>query len=139
MRYGILLLCLFILSVQHCYSQCNGSPGQCVGNQSSTSSPAPTGGQYAGGTVVTFCYTMQNYEQCSTNWIHTFDINLGPGWDASTIMPISSPSSCGFHRHRISRSAALARRPSATQCSLMSNQRAASAARLTMSLVAGAS
>src|SRR5678809_848027 len=94
MRYGILLLCLFILSVQHCYSQCNGSAGQCVGNQSSTSSPAPTGGQYAGGTVVTFCYTMQNYEQCSTNWIHTFDINLGPGWDASTLMPISSPSTC---------------------------------------------
>jgi gliding motility-associated-like protein len=37
---------------------------------------------------------MQNYEQCSTNWIHTFDINLGPGWDASTLMPISSPSTC---------------------------------------------
>ena len=33
----------------------------CVGSTSFTINPQPTGGGYAPGTVVTYCYTVNNY------------------------------------------------------------------------------
>ena len=89
---GLLLLLFFI---KPAFGQpCNGAAWQCLGTQTSTATPLPTGGQYSGGTVVTFCYTMVDYSQCNSNWFHTLDIDLGPGWDVSTFMPISWPASC---------------------------------------------
>src|SRR4030095_14069186 len=94
MTLRFLLLLPFILLFHKANSQCNGAAWQCNGNQSYTATPAATGGQYAGGTVVTFCYTMEDYNQCNSNWLHTIQIDLDPGWDASSLTPVSSPVSC---------------------------------------------
>jgi len=88
---GILVL---LLAAGRLSAQCNGSPAQCLGTQSYTANPAPVNGLYNSGTTVTFCYTIQNYNQCNSNWLHTINITLGPGWDASTLTAVSVPNSC---------------------------------------------
>jgi len=57
---------------------------------------APTG-TYLPGTTVEFCYTIQQYNQTASvnvNWLHGVVPQLGPGWDPSTLTPISDPNSC---------------------------------------------
>jgi gliding motility-associated-like protein len=46
------------------------------------------------GTTVTFCYTLTNYAQTNADWIAGFAITLGPGWDASSLAPLTPPNSC---------------------------------------------
>lgn len=87
------IICL-VCFAQSVSAQCNGGSDQCLGTQSSTVDPLPVNGLYNGGQVVTFCYTMLNFNQCSANWFHTIDLNLGPGWDATTLTPLSLPASC---------------------------------------------
>lgn len=67
---------------------------QCAGQESVTVTPLPVNGTYAPSTTVIFCYTMNGYNQIGSNWIDGFDLNLGAGWDLSTLTPISSPNSC---------------------------------------------
>ena len=67
---------------------------QCAGTQSVIVAPLPINGTYAPSTTVQFCYTMNGYNQIGANWIDGFDLNLGAGWDLSTLVPISSPNSC---------------------------------------------
>ena len=43
-------------------------------------SPAPVAGSYGGGEAVTFCYTVTEYEQVSSNWLHGITVDLGAGW-----------------------------------------------------------
>ena len=71
-----------------------GAFAQCAGFESATVSPMPINGTYAPSTTVTFCYTMDGYNQVGSNWIDGFDLTLGPGWDLSTLTPILSPNSC---------------------------------------------
>ncbi|MGB3074574.1 MAG: hypothetical protein WBB36_04605, partial [Chitinophagales bacterium] len=94
--YRALLLTFFLALIfkHNGFSQCNGLPTDCAGTQSYTVDPLPTNGFYNAGTVVTFCYTIQNYNQCNSNWFHTLDFNFGPGWDLTTLTPISMPVSC---------------------------------------------
>src|SRR6476660_9134700 len=94
MRHCLIVLLCLIFSAQRVSAQCNGGAGQCLGTQSSTVNPMPVNGLYNGGQVVTFCYTIVNYNQCSANWLHTINLTLGPGWDASTLTPVSLPPSC---------------------------------------------
>ena len=55
----------------------------------------PTAGTYPAGATVTFCYTMVGYTQTSSNWVNGFLIALGPGWNAASLTPISSPVTQG--------------------------------------------
>ncbi|MFM7177540.1 MAG: hypothetical protein ACKO0X_08985, partial [Bacteroidota bacterium] len=67
----------------------------CVGSQSMTASPAPAGNNtYVVGTTVTFCYTLTNYAQSGADWIAGFAITLGPGWDPTSLTPLTPPNSC---------------------------------------------
>ncbi len=59
---------------------------QCVSNQSSTINPL---GPYTPGQVVTVTYTLGNFTGINVNWIHAFQINLGPGWTSLT--PVTAP------------------------------------------------
>tara|TARA_R110001592_G_scaffold62377_7_gene190911 strand:- start:4169 stop:4729 length:561 start_codon:yes stop_codon:yes gene_type:complete len=59
---------------------------QCVSNQSSTIN---TPGPYIPGQVVTVTYTLGNFTGININWIHAFQINLGPGW--TNLIPITTP------------------------------------------------
>lgn len=91
---SVFFLLILLAVADDAHAQCSGSPAQCLGVQSSTATPAAVNGQYNSGTVVTFCYSMTNYNQCSSNWFHTLDIDLGPGWDASTLTAVTIPNSC---------------------------------------------
>src|SRR5688572_1077376 len=67
----------------------------CVGSESLTATPPPSAnGTYYPGTVVTFCYTVTDYAQNGVDWFCGAVPTLGPGWDLSTLQPISAPASC---------------------------------------------
>lgn len=67
---------------------------QCVGTQSAVLSPAPTGGGYSPGTVVTMTFTMNGWNgtQFGSNWLEGFSLNLGSGW--VSLNPVLEPSNC---------------------------------------------
>ena len=94
MKVSICLCVVLIIFPFLVSAQCDGSPGQCLGTQSFTVNPLPSNGHYPAGTVVFFCYSLTNYNQCNSNWLHTIDIDLGPGWDSLTLTPLSLPASC---------------------------------------------
>ena len=63
------------------------------GSYSYTLSPQPVNGQYAAGTVVTFCFTLNSFGSCGTaETLEGFDFNLGSGW--ASINPATSPTDC---------------------------------------------
>jgi hypothetical protein len=64
--------------------------GQCILSDQVTVNPAPVGGQYQPGTVVTFTYTVSAYQGLSVNWMHGIAVNAGPGWTAIT--PVGTPT-----------------------------------------------
>ena len=81
-KYGLcLLLCVFSLEFVN---------GQCLGTQSYTLTP---GGPYSPGQTVMVTYTLSSFTQVNVNWVHCFDLDLGPGW--STVTPISAPGNPG--------------------------------------------
>ncbi|MEO1436388.1 MAG: CUB domain-containing protein, partial [Bacteroidota bacterium] len=55
--------------------------------------PDPGAG-FSPGQTVQFCYTVTEWNQSSANWIHAAVPIFGSAWDASTLMPVSSPPSC---------------------------------------------
>tara|TARA_R110000744_G_scaffold48631_1_gene106092 strand:+ start:25 stop:585 length:561 start_codon:yes stop_codon:yes gene_type:complete len=77
--FFILLLCLGLTA-----------SSQCVSNQSATLTPA---GPYQPGDIVVVNYTLGNWTQLNVNWIHAFQINLGPGW--VNLIPITTPGNPG--------------------------------------------
>jgi len=83
-----LLLPLVFLTISHYLFS------QCVVLQSSTANPLPTGNKYSPGTVVTFCYTIDSFQQVNANFLHGVVLNFGPGWDTSTFTVISLPTGC---------------------------------------------
>jgi gliding motility-associated-like protein len=64
----------------------------CVGSVSFTINPQPVGGGYAPGTVVTYCYTVNNFTQAGVNWFEGFSIQLGAGWLPGSITPVTPPA-----------------------------------------------
>lgn len=86
------LLSLFALILTSTFS---AFAQPCVGNVSFTINPQPTGGGYAPGTVVTYCYTVSNYSQTGANWFEGFSIQLGPGWLPGSITPVTPPGNFG--------------------------------------------
>ncbi len=78
---------------------------QCLGLQTGAYpafgglTPAPTiiNGvpTYPPNTQVTVCYTLQSFNQVGGNWLEGFDINLGPGWNSASVIPMNPPGNCG--------------------------------------------
>lgn len=67
----------------------------CTGSQSLVANPAPNAaGAYAPGTTVTFCYTVTDYAQTVADWICGIHPTFGPGWDLTTLQPVSPSASC---------------------------------------------
>lgn len=69
--------------------------GQCVGVETFTISPPPVGGQYAGGTTLTICYELGNWNGLSSlsNWVEGFDINYNSNV-LSPPSPLAPPANC---------------------------------------------
>ncbi|MBC7863212.1 MAG: gliding motility-associated C-terminal domain-containing protein [Bacteroidia bacterium] len=45
-----------------------------------TPNPLPVNGMYTPGQVVNFCFTINNYTQINTNWLHGVQVAFGSGW-----------------------------------------------------------
>ena len=86
-----LVISLFVLGVFF-ISTLKALAQNCAGSTSFTINPQPTGGGYAPGTVVTYCYTVGTFSQSGSNWFEGFSINLGPGWLPGSITPVSPPN-----------------------------------------------
>ena len=87
------LLILLLLKTIISFSQ------DCMGTESFVVNPLPQNGGYAPGTVVEYCVTFNNWDlngaTTNTNWLEGFDLNLGTGWDVSTITPTTYPLNNG--------------------------------------------
>lgn len=68
--------------------------GLCMQSSSLTVSPTPSNGFYQPGTTVSFCYTVEGYDQLNTNWIHGVAPIFGTNWDQTTLNVTSLPATC---------------------------------------------
>ncbi|MFM1875627.1 MAG: hypothetical protein RL266_1364 [Bacteroidota bacterium] len=66
---------------------------QCTGAQSATVTPAPNG-TCIPGTVYTFCYTMNGYNQLGVNWVDGFEIVLSGPWVPGSLTGTTPPVNC---------------------------------------------
>jgi gliding motility-associated-like protein len=58
-------------------------------------SPPPLNGTYNSGQVISFCFTISNWDVTgSIEWLHAIQVSFGPGWDINTLGP-TPPPSCG--------------------------------------------
>ena len=62
--------------------------GQCILDDQLTVNPVSA--TYQPGDVLTFTYTINNYQGLSTNWLHGIAVNLGPGWTG--VNPLGNPT-----------------------------------------------
>lgn len=60
----------------------------CYRNGNLTASPAPVGGTYNPGQVVTFCFEVTHWEQMNANWFHGVQITMGAGWTGAITNPV---------------------------------------------------
>lgn len=68
----------------------------CLVEDELTLFPPPVFGTYAPGTSVNFCYTIKEWMVTGTvEWLHSVTLDLGPGWDYSSITPTPPPSCDG--------------------------------------------
>ncbi|HEU4719313.1 MAG TPA: hypothetical protein VFU15_15825, partial [Bacteroidia bacterium] len=65
--------------------QNQNSCADCLLASNLTVNPPPTNGTYQGGTTVTFCYTITQWDQQNTNWLHGVVPNFGSGWNMATL------------------------------------------------------
>ncbi|MEJ6637349.1 MAG: hypothetical protein QNL10_02845, partial [Crocinitomicaceae bacterium] len=71
---------------------CNG----CLEVGVLTANPPPINGTYAAGQVVEFCYTITDYNQTNSNWLHGVQVEWSAGWE-TTVNNVTTtvPPSCG--------------------------------------------
>ena len=74
----VLLLCLMPMA----------SIGQCILDDQLTA--VPTQATYQPGDVITFTYTVNDYQGLSVNWMHGIAVALGPGW--AGVVPVGNPT-----------------------------------------------
>lgn len=67
----------------------------CLLASSLTVNPPPNAyGMYSGGTAVTFCYTITQWEQQNTNWLHAVIPTFGAGWNMATLGNFQGAATC---------------------------------------------
>ena len=87
---------LYYLMVLVLASITMSAQNDCMGTENFNVNPAPVNGGYAPGTPVQFCITYNNWNtNIGTNWLEGFDLNLGPGWDLTTLTPTTYPANNG--------------------------------------------
>ena len=58
----------------------NFNCSNCITESNLTVNPLPVNGMYQPGDVVNFCFTISDYVQANTNWLHGVQITYGAGW-----------------------------------------------------------
>ncbi len=66
----------------------------CVITAGLTAEPTPVNNTYPPGDTVTFCFSVTEWNQTASNWIHAIVPEFGPGWDTSTLTPTLFAESC---------------------------------------------
>jgi gliding motility-associated-like protein len=90
MKKALLFLCiLFAFNYSNAQGPCIGSSSISI-----TPPPDPISGCYFPGTTVTVCVTINDYLQTNADWLCGVVPILGPGWDTTTLQPVSAPPSC---------------------------------------------
>lgn len=80
---------VFTMTLQN-VNNCN----DCLIQSNLTVNPTPTNGTYQGGTTVTFCYTITQWDQQNTNWLHAVIPTFGNGWDLTTLTNLVPAATC---------------------------------------------
>jgi len=65
----------------------------CLVSSSIVATPPPVNGTYAPGQTVTFCYTVNSWDETNTNWLHGVQPSFGSGWNLSTLTAGTPPAS----------------------------------------------
>lgn len=66
----------------------------CILGQSLAVTPQPVLGTYSPGQAVTFCLTIDGYNQNSVDWIHGIVPEFGSAWNTASITAITPPPTC---------------------------------------------
>jgi gliding motility-associated-like protein len=74
--------------------QNENSCSDCLLSSSMTVNPLPTNGTYQGGQTVTFCFTISQWDQQNTNWLHAVVPNFGSGWNMATLTNLTGAATC---------------------------------------------
>ncbi len=67
----------------------------CFRNGTLVVNPLPVNGTYAPGTVVNFCFHIDQWQQSNTNWLHGVQFTFGAGWNAASLTTAPPPSYSG--------------------------------------------
>ncbi len=70
------------------------SCSDCLLASSMTVNPLPTNGTYQGGTTVTFCFTISQWDQQNTNWLHAVIPTFGSGWNLGSLTGLVGAATC---------------------------------------------
>ncbi|MBK8704708.1 MAG: hypothetical protein IPN33_14670 [Saprospiraceae bacterium] len=61
-----------------------------------SASPPPLNGTYNSGQEVNFCFTISQWDVTATiEWLHAIELNIGTGWDITSLTPNPPPSCDG--------------------------------------------
>ncbi|MBI3511312.1 MAG: gliding motility-associated C-terminal domain-containing protein [Bacteroidetes bacterium] len=74
--------------------QNQNSCADCLLSSNLTVNPLPVNGTYQGGTTVTFCYTITQWDQQNTNWLHGVVPLFGNGWNMATLTNLTGAATC---------------------------------------------
>ncbi len=74
--------------------QNSNSCSDCLLSSNLTVNPLPVNGTYQGGTTVTFCYTVTQWDQQNTNWFQALVPIFGSGWNLATLTNLQGASTC---------------------------------------------
>lgn len=67
----------------------------CLVESTFTANPLPNSyGMYDAGTTVTFCYTITDWLQQNTNWLHAVIPSFGNGWDLNSLTNFQAAATC---------------------------------------------
>ena len=75
-------------------ASCASNCAACVLGSYITPSVLPVNGTYFPGQTVTFCFTVTQYNEVNSNWLHGITPTFGPGWNLATLIVDSVPPSC---------------------------------------------
>ena len=64
----------------------------CLNSSHITVNPLPVGGAYAPGTVVNFCYHIDQWTQIANNWLHGVQLAFGSGWNLASLTTTPPPT-----------------------------------------------
>ena len=67
----------------------------CYQGGSLVANPPPINGVYSAGQDVEFCFTLTDYSQVNSNWLHAIQVEWSAGWETTTTNVVTNPPPSG--------------------------------------------